>query len=85
MLAETKPPNAGELDKASSPSLFAQRLHWHDSQEPGHCLGTKPFEVISGTLMADDIHPQSSFARCRALEEGGPGLLAGVGVQVGQV
>ena len=24
-----------------------------------------------------------SFVRCRALEEGGPGLLAGVGVQVG--
>ena len=33
---------------------------------------------------ANDIHPPFSSARCRALEEGGPGLLAGVGVQVGQ-
>ena len=36
------------------------------------------------TLMRDDIHPTFSFTRCRALEEGGPGLLAGVGVQVGK-
>ena len=84
MPSETEPPNAGQLGQAPASSLFAQRLHWHDSQELGHCVGTEPVEVFFSTLMENDIHPPFSFSRCRALEEGGPGLLAGVGVQVGQ-
>ena len=81
MPAEAEPPNAGELDQAPAPSLLAQRLHWHDSQEPGHCVGTKPIEVFLHHVDGESY--SFSFVRCRALEEGGPGLLAGVGVQVG--
>ena len=44
-------------------------------------MGAKSFEVLIHHIDGESY--SFSFARCRALEEGGPGLLAGVGVQVG--